>query len=286
MQEMLQKLKDSYNHLSAGQKKVAKLFFEEPSVIAFSSALEAGRHVNVSESTVIRLTQKIGYKGYTEVQHMIQRKLAEERWLSGQPESSLSEEQTFLHNLLDADINNISALKKTLKEEALHRVVEHISRARKVYVTSNLFSYGLGHLFTQWLNMVLDNTEMLIQGDTQYYQQLSKLGQDDVVIVLAFPRYSKNIIETVKTAKHLGATVISVSDKQDSPVAAYSTILLEVDVNTNLNIDSYTAAVSLLTSIVRFVSVKEHEKVTKNLKRVEKMYQEKQIFYEEGPKQE
>ncbi|KIL50999.1 MurR/RpiR family transcriptional regulator [Jeotgalibacillus campisalis] len=281
MQEILQKLEESYPHLSAGQKKVAKLFFEEPGVIAFSSALEAGKHVNVSESTVIRLTQKIGYKGYTEAQHIIQRKLAEERWKKLQPENKiLSEDQTFLHNLLDADIANISKLKETLKEEILLKVVEHISGARKIYVTSNFFSFGLGHLFVQWLNMALDNTEMLMQGDTQYYQQLSKIGEQDLVLALAFPRYTKNIIETVQTAKQQGATVITITDQLDSPVTVHSDLVLEAAMNSNLNIDSFTAALSLLTSIMRFVSVKDHEKVKENVSRVEKMYVEKEIFFD------
>ena len=280
MQEILQRLELSYNHLSAGQKKVAKLFFEEPSLIAFSSALEIGRHVNVSESTVIRLTQKIGYKGYTEVQDIIQRNLAEERLLNlHKGNQRVSEDQSFLHNLLDADIANISKLKDTLKEETLIQVVDHISNARKIFVTSNLFSFGLGHLFTQWLNMVLDNTETLMRGDVQYYQQLSKLGEEDIVIALAFPRYTKNIIETVKTSKKQGATVIAITDTADSPVAAYSDILIEATINSNLKIDSFTAVLSLLTSIMRFVSVKDHEKVNKNLNRVEKLYQEKNVFY-------
>ncbi|TFE02207.1 MurR/RpiR family transcriptional regulator [Jeotgalibacillus salarius] len=281
MQDILQKLENSYSALSAGQKKVARLFFDNPSVIAFSSALEVGKMVNVSESTVIRLTQKIGYKGYPEAQHLIQRKLAEQRFHADQADrqETRSEGQAFLHSLLDADIANIEKLKHSLKEEDLLRVVDEISHARKVYVTSNLFSFGLGHLFTQWMSMVLDNTEMLMQGDVQYYQQLSKMDESDVVIVLAFPRYTKNILETVKTAKSQGAAIISITDSMDSPVAEHSDILLEAAMNSNLKIDSFTAVVALLTSIMRFVSVKEHEKVSANLERVEKMYEEKEIFY-------
>ncbi|TDL30947.1 MurR/RpiR family transcriptional regulator [Jeotgalibacillus sp. S-D1] len=279
MQEILQKLEDSYHLLSTGQKKVAALFFEEPSIIAFSSALETGRHVHVSESTVIRLTQKIGYKGYTEVQHIIQRKLAEERWLKPQPGFGSREKQSFLHNLLEADIANISRLKESLKEETLLQVVQHISKARKIYVTSNMFSYGLSHLFAHWLNMVLDNTEMLMQGDIQYYHQLSKMNNQDVLISLVLPRYTNNVIETVKTSKAQGATVISITDQADSPIADHSDILLEATINSNLNIDSFTAVLSLLTAIMRFISVKDYEKVNENLRSVERMYQEKGIFH-------
>lgn len=118
LKDLLQKLKESYNQLSYGQKKVAKVFFEEPNKIAFSPAFEIGKHVDVSESTVIRLTQKLGYKGYAEVQGIVQKDLAKERVLTQYKEvSNISNKQSFLHDLMQADAENILQLQRTIREE-------------------------------------------------------------------------------------------------------------------------------------------------------------------------
>ena len=69
-----------------------------------------------------------------------------------------------------------------------------------------------------------------------------------------------------------------ITDAADSPAAEYADIKLEVSVNSNLNIDSYTAVHALIASIMRFVYVKEHSKVKRNLAKVEAIYMEKEVF--------
>ncbi|MCA1031186.1 MurR/RpiR family transcriptional regulator [Bacillus timonensis] len=279
MQELLQKLKDSYGQLSAGQKKVAKVFFENPNKIAFSPAFEIGKHVDVSESTVIRLTQKIGYKGYAEVQEIIQKDLSKQRVLNQYIEMANLCDQSFMQQLLDSDVENIANLKRMLDEERLQRVVSQISQARNIYITGNLLSYGLAHFFSSWLNMILGNTELVLNGADQYYQQLSKMNEEDVLIALILPRYMKSTVETVTYAKKLGAKVISITDSELSPVCASSDIVLTVPITSSINIDSYTAVISLLTMIMRSVSIQDSERVEKNLHNMENVYRDNHIFY-------
>ena len=279
MQEILRKVSGSYKDFSSGQKKVGDLFVQEPIFLAFSSALEVGRRVNVSESTVIRWTQKLGYKGYAEFQQVIQRKLAEERLVQAEQEMLEPEaDQSFLENLLDADILSIVKLKQSIDEEKLLQVVDLISSAKHIYISSNFFDFGLAHWFTGWLDMTLGQTEMIVSSEGRYYSQLAKVEEGDILIAFAFPRYTRILLDTLETAKRRGAQVIVLTDSSDSPAGAHADILLPVALNSNLNIDSYTAVHALLTSIMRFVYVKEHAKVKENLLKVEEVYKEKDIF--------
>lgn len=279
MQDLLRNVSNSYKSFSSGQKKIGDLFFKEPIFLAFSSALEVGRKVNVSESTVIRWSQKLGYKGYAEFQHVLQRKLAEERFEQvEESDSPPAVEQSFLANLLDADIASIQQLKQSMDEEDLLQAVDVIGQARNIYVTSNFFDFGLAHFMTSWLNLTLDHAELMMHGDGQYYRQLSSMTSDDAVIAFVFPRYTKSVIDTLETAKRQGAKIVLITDSKDSPAHTYADIPLEVFVNSNLNIDSYTAVHALIASIMRFIYVKEHAKVKQNLAKVEAVYSEKEIF--------
>jgi DNA-binding MurR/RpiR family transcriptional regulator len=277
MQDLLRSVSDAYKDFSTGQKKVGDLFFREPIFLAFSSALEVGKRVNVSESTVIRWTQKLGYKGYAEFQQVIQRKLAEERLEQETREPGT--DQSFLKNLLDAEIASIVKLKHLMNEDVLLQAVDLISSAKRIYVTSDFFDYGLAHWFSEWLDMTIGCTEMIFPSDRHYYRQMAKLEPGDILIAFVFPRYTKIAVETVQSAKKRGAEVVLLTDSSESPAAEYADISLTVAVNSNLNIDSYTAVHVLLTSIMRFVYVKEHAKVKENLARLETVYNEKNIFY-------
>lgn len=279
MQDLLRSVSDSYPEFSSGQKKVGDLFFKEPIFLAFSSALEVGRRVNVSESTVIRWTQKLGYKGYAEFQHVIQRKLAEERLEKA--EQKIVEpvaQQSFLMNLLDADISTIEKLKESINEKELLQVVDKISQADRIFVTGNFFDYGIAHWFSNWLNLALDHSEMLYPSTGEYYTQLSKMGKGDLVIAFVFHRYTKLVITALKSAKAQGADVVVLTDSTESPALAYADCALTVSVNSSLNIDSYTSVHALLTSIMRFIYVKDQEKVNGNWAKAEEIYKERNLF--------
>ncbi|MBT2582746.1 MurR/RpiR family transcriptional regulator [Planococcus sp. ISL-109] len=279
MQDLLRNVSAFYKDFSSGQKKIADLFFREPIFLAFSPALEVGKRVNVSESTVIRWTQKLGYRGYTEFQHTLQRKLAEERLEKAQQERpATAVDQSFLENLLDADISSILKLKQTINEDNLLQVVDRISRAEQRYVTGNFFDFGLAEWFGGWLTSALGDTSMMQPGTAVYYRQMADLGPNDTVIAFAFPRYTRTIIETLEYARQRGAAVIVLTDREDSPAAKYAETVLTVSVNTNLNIDSYTAVHALLTSVMRFVYVKEHAKVKEKLAQLEAAYTDQDIF--------
>src|SRR5690606_12340374 len=276
MQDLLRSVSDSYPEFSSGQKKVGDLFFKEPIFLAFSSALEVGRRVNVSESTVIRWTQKLGYKGYAEFQHVVQRKLAEERLEKAEQKIvEPAAQQSFLMNLLDADISTIEKLKESINEKELLQVVDKISQANRIFVTGNFFDYGIAHWFSNWLNLALDHSEMLYPSTGEYYTQLSKMGKGDLVIAFVFPRYTNLIIDALKSAKAQGADVVVLTDSTESPALAYADCALAVSVNSSLNIDSYTSVHALLTSIMRFIYVKDQEKVNGNWAKAEEVYKER-----------
>ncbi|WP_033541870.1 MurR/RpiR family transcriptional regulator [Planococcus sp. CAU13] len=279
MQDLMRNVSNSYKDFSSGQKKIGDLFFKEPIFLAFSSALEVGKRVNVSESTVIRWSQKLGYRGYAEFQHVLQRKLVEERFEQvEEAEAAPAVEQSFLANLLDADIASIVQLKQTTDEDQLLQAVDAIGQAENIYVTSNFFDFGLAHFMATWLNLTLDHAELLMHGDGQYYRQLAALSSEDTVIAFVFPRYTKSVIDTLATAKKQGAKIVLITDSKDSPASDYADITLEVYVSSNLNIDSYTAVHALIASIMRFIYVKEHSKVKRNLAKVEAIYTEKEVF--------
>lgn len=278
MQDLLRIIADSYKDFSSGQKKVGDLFFQEPIFLAFSSALEVGRRVNVSESTVIRWTQKLGYRGYAEFQQVLQRKLAEDRLGQTKQKTAEPAVQSFFENLLDADIASLLRLKQLIHEEKLVQVTDAVGQANHIYVTSNFFDYGIAHGFSTCLKNALGHTELMMPSEGQYFSQLSGLAKGDLVIAFAFSRYTKAMLETLKSAKEQEAEIIIITDSDDSPAIEYADLSISVFVNSNLNMDSYTAIHALLASIMRFIYVKEHAKVKENLSQLEKIYKDQDIF--------
>src|SRR3954451_14469819 len=68
-------IKEKYETLSPGQKKVAKHLIEKLDESAFDTATMIGRKVDVSETTVIRLSYALGFNGFSEMLHYIQQQI-------------------------------------------------------------------------------------------------------------------------------------------------------------------------------------------------------------------
>ncbi len=66
--DLLSRIKDNYNKLSKGQKLIATYVMNNYDKVAFMTASKLGDNVGVSESTVVRFANALGYKGYPNLQ--------------------------------------------------------------------------------------------------------------------------------------------------------------------------------------------------------------------------
>ena len=71
MQNLLDRVNDSFSGLSKRQKLIADYIINHYDKAAYMTASKLGETVGVSESTVVRFAVEIGYEGYPELQRGI-----------------------------------------------------------------------------------------------------------------------------------------------------------------------------------------------------------------------
>src|SRR6201994_5113999 len=71
------RLQGAYSGLRAAEQRVADFILSHPDELIYLTVTELAERTNTSESTVVRLTQKIGYKGYQEFQIVLAGDLVE-----------------------------------------------------------------------------------------------------------------------------------------------------------------------------------------------------------------
>ena len=69
------RIKDNYKKLSEGQKLIATYLLKYSDKAAFFTAANLGRVVGVSESTVVRFADFLGYEGYPALQKDLQNRI-------------------------------------------------------------------------------------------------------------------------------------------------------------------------------------------------------------------
>ena len=69
------RIQGAYASLRAAEQRVADFILKHPEELIYLTVTELAERTQTSESTVVRLCQKIGYKGYQEFKIMLARDL-------------------------------------------------------------------------------------------------------------------------------------------------------------------------------------------------------------------
>ena len=122
---------------------------------------------------------------------------------------------------LDADVNDkLKIHKKILKNEmnnmrflfehfdmgALDRATELILNANRVFVLGLRTSSTLSNYLGFYLDVILDNVKVLNNsGVNSLYEEIIRVKDNDLMIIISYPRYSKTTIDAAKFVKEKSA---------------------------------------------------------------------------------
>lgn len=277
--EQLIKLK--FSSLSIGQKKVAEYLIEQLDEVAISTAVQIGRKVGVSETTVIRLSYALGFKGFSEMQERIQKQV----FLQGSPiqiprqSNEEDDEQDPFVRLIE---NDIRILRQTLHPkniESLWRAVDEMIKADQILLVGNRSSYAAAYWFYYMLSTLRPGVR-LCPHTGEAYETLCDLTQSSVVFVISFPRYVKDTVQIAQSAKQMGMTVISATDRLLSPVGEISDITLTTEEGVESGSNSIAPVISLLDLIFMGMNGRNKEQIQQRQEKLEQLYSANQVYVE------
>lgn len=277
--DLLIRIREKYNKLSKGQKLIASFVMNNYDKVAFMTASKLGDKVGVSESTVVRFANALDYKGYPdlqkELQELIKTKLTTVQRL--ELSKNYDEEGSF-KKVMKADVDNILKTVSELNTESFNQVVKNILEARKIYVFGLRSSTVIVQYFSYYLNFILDNVQIVPSGINDVFDQLININEDDVLVGLSFPRYSKKTIEVMEFAKNKGAKILGITDSQFSPISEVADITLTAKSNMTSFVDSLVAPISLINALIIALSMKEKDRITDTLKSLESTWEKYDIY--------
>lgn len=272
--------KEKYNTLSNSQKKVINYLLEEPQSAAFNTALQIGNEVNVSESTVIRLSYALGLDGFSDLQKVIRNQLLNSNSTVYKFQTSaalISSESNIFTKVLLEDLEIINNLMNELDEEVLWDVVDALVKADRVVVVGYKISYGAAHWLMLMLNFMIGNVN-LHPSTRDSVEEVMNLTENSVVVAISFPRYTKETIQFMENTKEKGALVIAITDKDLSPAGRIAHKTLLTKTNSLSGMDSSAPITVLLNLIVTGISIKHQDSIKNRLKQLEEAYEKYQPF--------
>ena len=248
---------------------------------AYLTASKLGQLVGVSESTVVRFAIELGYNGYPEFQHSLQ-KIIRSRLTSFQRievTNSLIGEANVLDKVLLSDADKIRHTLEEIDHASFEEAIDRIIGAKNIYIMGVRSSSALAGFLNYNFRMIFDNVRFVqTTSGSEMFEQIVRVGEGDVMIAISFPRYSKRIINAVEYARSKGADIVALTDSHSSPIAELADQLLIAQSDMASFVDSLVAPLSIINAMIVAVSRKKQDDLTERLRVLEEIWDTYDVY--------
>lgn len=267
------RLRGHLGGLSKQQRKIGEYLLDHVHEVPFLSVPLLAERTGASEATVVRLCQRIGYRGFSEL------KMAMVESLRAEPESANAldafpapGDQEALELVAGQDRHNLARTLETIDRAAFRNVAAALFRA------DHVFTWGLGisahlaglaaYLFTeQGLRAQALDHRFSTPGE-----QLISLREGDLVLGFSFPPYSRETLDVLTASKDRGATTVAITDRPSAPAAVLADEALAVASDGVMFGNSVTASCLVLNALLLEIAFTHRGETVEALSRINEVF--------------
>ncbi|HKM00655.1 MAG TPA: MurR/RpiR family transcriptional regulator [Sedimentibacter sp.] len=280
--DLISIIKSNFHKFSKGQKLIAQFIVDHYDKAAFMTAAKIGETVDVSESTVVRFASTLGYSGFPELQKalqvLIKNKLTTVQRI-GLNDDVINDKVKLHKKILKNEMNNMRYLFEHFDIEALDKATELILKAKRVFVLGLRTSSTLSNYLGFYLDVILDDVKVLNNsGVNSLYEELIRIKENDLLIVISYPRYSKTTIEAARFIKEHKAKLVAITDTEESPVYSLADASLLAKSNIVSFVDSLVVPLTVINNLIINISLREKEDIVEYYNTLEKLWDNNSIY--------
>lgn len=266
---------------SKGQKLIANYILQSYDKAAFMTASRLGQTVKVSESTVVRFAAELGYDGYPAMQRTLQEMIRNK--LTSIQRIEVADDRMGNHDILSmvmhSDMEKLRMTLEQIDRPDFDGAVQDIVQAKRIYILGVRSASAISTFLAFYFNLIFDNvTHVTAASASEIFEQLLRVGSDDVVIGVSFPRYSKRTVKAMEFARDRGAKVVAITDSEASPLAASAHRLLVAKSDMVSFVDSLVAPLSLVNALIVAIARAKKQDLSRNLGELEHIWAEYEVY--------
>jgi DNA-binding MurR/RpiR family transcriptional regulator len=280
-QDLIKKISNGMRDFSKSQRLIADYILNYYDKAAYLTAAKLAEAVGVSESTVVRFAVELGFDGYPKLQKEMQ-KMAKSRLTSIQRfeiSSNRINEENILKSILQLDMEKIKLTLEEIDQNSFNKAVDDLLKARKIYILGVRSSAALANFLNFYFNLLFDDVKLVnTTSVSEMFEQIMRVSQEDVVIGISFPRYSRRTVQALQYVKSQHAKVIAITDSKDSPLAKHADYSLIARSDMASFVDSLVAPLSVINALIVAIGIKKKEEIYSIFNKLETIWDEYQVY--------
>ena len=239
-----------YNDMGKSEKRVADWLFTHSGEVLPYSITDLASMCESSEATIVRFSKRLGCTGYQDLKITLARE--SDKKVIAPTITGADDCYSIFEKICNDAYMSLERTKRIISAEAMTKAANAIGEARRVVLiglgTSAQVAEDASNKFLR------AGCNSAAYADTHMQAiAVSQLRAGDVCVGISQSGSSKDIVEAMKTAKSHGATTISITSKERSPIIRQSDIVLLTDTEetrkTNLGLNSHIARLIVIDSL-------------------------------------
>lgn len=277
---LLSRLKQETTNMTPAQRRVADYILKNPVDTSFMTLDQLSGVVGTSTATVMRLSFRLGYTGYSDFQRDLQELLRDRVAPTTRLEINKKklEHSSILANCAENHVNNLKATMAFLTKEAIDKCLDLIENAEKIYIVGMRSSFAIAYYLHQALNQITGNCKLLKADSGDNVDDLLNIGPADLVIGITMPRYSRPTVETIKVIKGFGPKIIGITDGYSSPLAPLADVILPCSVRSLAFHNSIAGPIFLVDFLITSIAMNKPQKTKNRLEAAEPILKQLNIL--------
>ena len=252
--DILNQIRQEQVAFSAAQRQVAAYVLENYHQIPFLSISALAENIGVSNNSIIKFCNHLGFAKFAEFKRVFSQHAHAELTNYSKPTDHAAEDDYFTLGM-EEDVSAITAtLSNSANRENLPAALAMIKKAKHIYICGGRRSYPMAQFFATNLRLLGVTAHEVCAGQDDSWDRLRLATKEDLVIAITLPRYSKEIVSSMKKLQEKGTPVLLLTDTGLSPALPYADLALYCTISSSYYLPSCVGVHSLINVLCRGVS--------------------------------
>ncbi|MER6914446.1 MurR/RpiR family transcriptional regulator [Streptomyces sp. NPDC000594] len=268
--------------LSPGQRRIARYITDHLTEAAFLSITDLAERVGVSQPSVTRFAASVGFSGYPALREALQPIALSAA--APAPETAGSAHRNELQSAVDAEIENLEALRRTFADtDQVLDIGRELARSTPLTVLGLRISAALAEYFAYAARRIHPDVRTVTRGGSVAYDALlqSREAGGSWVLTFAMPRHARETLGAIRAARSAGLKVALLTDMALGPLADEADATLTAATGSRLVFDSYAAPGVLSAALLQAMADADPQRTQARLEDYEHAAEEHDFFLAE-----
>jgi DNA-binding MurR/RpiR family transcriptional regulator len=242
--------------LTAGELRLCAHLGEHLDLWAYESAAQLADRLGVHRSSIVRLAQKLGLRGFPKLQEAARNALLKS--FSPSPElsfkCSINTHADVVESIYQRELMNLRQTYESLEIIELDATAKAIAQAERVVLFGRRFSYPIALYLSLALKTMRDGVRLAPDPGGSAVDTLFDLTPQDFALVVSMKRHSPEVQRAVDFFSKLRVPQAMLTDVSIKVNVKKGMRILYAYVGSNSLLDSYTALTSVSHTLLSFTS--------------------------------